>query len=59
MQNLVAFLVEERLESCFIVAPIVCEVFMFCLCFVMQYSVSFLVLQSSCGGRARELVALL
>ena len=35
------------LLSLFIVAPIDCEFFVFCPCFVMQYLVSFLFLQSS------------
>ena len=40
-------------------ATIVCGAFLcvFGLCFVMQYIVSFLVLQSSCCMRKRELVA--
>ena len=38
-------------DSLFIVATIVCGCFVFCPCFVVQYIVSFLVLQSSCRGR--------
>ena len=47
------------LIHCFIVAPIVllfCFVFVFGSCFVVQYLVSFLVLQSSCWGRERWLL---
>ena len=34
-------------DSLFNVAPIVCEDYVFCLCFVVHYLVSFLVLQSA------------
>ena len=37
-----------------VVAPIVCFIFVFGPCFVLQYLVSFLVLQSSRWGRERE-----
>ena len=43
----------------FIVALIVCVSFALGPCFVIQYSVSLLVLQSSCWGREREGVVLL
>ena len=42
-----------------VVAPIVCRDLVLCLCFVLQYVVLFLVLQPSCRGKERELVALL
>ena len=35
--------------SLFVVAPIVCEGFVLCPCFALQYFVSFLVLQSYAG----------
>ena len=37
-------------DSLFIVATIVCGCLVFCPCFVVQYIVSFLVLQSSRWG---------
>ena len=43
-------------DSLFIVAPIVCVFFVFGPCFVVQYLVSFLVLQSSRWGRERWLL---
>ena len=38
-------------DSLFIVATIVCGCFVFCPCFVVQYIMSFLVLQSSRWGK--------
>ena len=42
--------------SLFIVAPIVCRLFVMVPCFVVQYFVSFLVLQSARWGRESRLL---
>ena len=43
-------------DSLFAIAPIACRFFVFGPCFVVQYLVSFLVLQSSHWGRERWLL---